>query len=90
MLTVDEEPTVELLDGQVVLRAVFDLIRSLRAQGYTIAVVEDEVEITPKVHENVWHILDSNWSDVEAVLEQLDEMEPQDARTVLTAREIVH
>jgi hypothetical protein len=85
-----DEPTVELLDGHVVLRAVFDLVRTLRAQGYTIAIVADEVRTTPKVHENAWHVLDANWADVEAVLAELDTTEPQDTRIVLAARETVH
>jgi ABC-type polar amino acid transport system ATPase subunit len=90
MRTGDDEPTIELLDGQIVLRAVFELVRTLRAQGYTIAIVGDEVRITPTVHENVWAILDSNWVSVEAVLEELDETEPQDTRIVLTARQTIH
>ena len=92
MMTVDDagEPTIELLDGQIVLLAVFDLVRTLRAQGYTIAIVADEVRVTPKVHENAWHVLDGNWADVEAVLEELDATEPQNTTIVLAARETVH
>jgi hypothetical protein len=71
----EQEPMVKLLDGQVVLRAVFDLVRTLRAQGYKITIVGngDEVRVSPPIPENALAILDSCWRDVEAVLDAEDQ-----------------
>jgi hypothetical protein len=71
----EQKPVITLLDGQVVLRAIFDLVRTLRASGYTITIVGngDEVQVSPRIHENAWAILDSNWQDVSAVLDAEDQ-----------------
>lgn len=86
----DDEPTIELLDGQVVSRAVYETVQGLRAQGYVIAVENGEVRVTPTVHENAFHVLDSNWGDTQAVLEALNATEARDTTILRTARETVH
>jgi hypothetical protein len=67
------EPVVELFTGHIVLRAVYDLVRSLTQAGHAITIGLDTiVRISPPVHENAWYVLDSNWRDVEAILDALD------------------
>jgi hypothetical protein len=71
----EEEPTITLLDGQIVLRAIFDLVRTLRAQGYKITIAGDgaEVRVEPRVPEDTWYVLNSCWQDVEATLDAEDQ-----------------
>jgi hypothetical protein len=54
------EPVITLLDGRTVLRAVFDLVRTLRASGYAITIVGDgaEVRIKPLFPYDTWCVLD--------------------------------
>jgi hypothetical protein len=64
------EPVIVLLDGQVVLRAVLEHVRWLQAKGHTIQIDDDTaVRIAPDVPHDTWYVLDSNWRDVEALLD---------------------
>jgi hypothetical protein len=83
-----EEPTIELLDGSVVLRGIFDLVRDLQAKGYTITIDADsEVSTVPEVHEDILWVLASNRSDVEAVL---DSERPSTAVAVTPTATTIH
>ena len=70
MRTSDDEPVDDLSSGEVVLRAVAQLVHRLQATGHTITIEDAGAAVTvaPPVHEHTWFLLDSCWQDVEAVL----------------------
>ena len=68
----DGEPVVCLETGQVVLQGVFDTVCTLQTRGITVAINgAGEISVTPSrgVHPDTVYLLESNWSDVQAVLD---------------------
>jgi hypothetical protein len=81
----DDDPKIMLLTGEAVSRVVFELVRRLQATGHTITIGSDTVvSVRPPVWEDLWHLLDSHWKDVEYVLDA-DHQDPAARWTVPAA-----
>ena len=71
------------------MRCVFDLVLRLQAAGHTITIdANTRVRIAPAVHEDLLSLLDTNWGDVEAVLDA-DHQDPA-MRWTMPAAATVH
>jgi hypothetical protein len=70
----EDEPTVVLLDGSIVLRAVYDLVGALLASGHAITIEGggEAVRVEPRVPDDTLAILETCWHDVEATLDNDD------------------
>jgi predicted Fe-Mo cluster-binding NifX family protein len=69
----DVEPVVTLSDGRRVLFAVYQLVLELQASGHALAIDNrSNVVVSPEINPNAFYILNSNWSDVAAILEVVE------------------
>lgn len=66
--SVDDEPGLVLQSGAVVLAAVASSVLDLQDRGHRVSVIDSEVRVDPPIDEDCLFLLDSNWSDVAAIL----------------------